>query len=210
MKFMFALVSGHFELQWKREYLTHLREFHKKTGNNKQSVKVGDWYSYTVINQECNGKWLLLKNRPITKLYPLEITAAKEETTEKPEHEPMNQLRKRRKRKDRNKLELRRRLRLDSSRWAPPPPPPPPTGWINGRACLSVTSLPFYYCLLFSDNFGTLNVNHAPMAETSKSMIEITPKKYVRVDKYCCFLCGSNLPDAKNKQFTCPAVIRYS
>ncbi len=37
------------------------------------------------------------------------------------------------------------------------------------------------------------------MAETSKSMIEITPKKYVRVDKYCCFLCGSNLPDAKKR-----------
>ena len=46
-----TLKLQHFELQWKREYLTHLREFHKKTGNNVQSVKVGDWYSYTVINQ---------------------------------------------------------------------------------------------------------------------------------------------------------------
>ncbi len=37
-----ALKLQHFESRWKREYLTHLREFHKKTVNNEQSVKVGD------------------------------------------------------------------------------------------------------------------------------------------------------------------------
>ena len=37
-----ALRFKHFESCWKREYLTSLREFHKNTGNNDQSVRVGD------------------------------------------------------------------------------------------------------------------------------------------------------------------------
>ena len=32
----------HFQSRWKREYLTSLREVHKATGTNLQSVKVGD------------------------------------------------------------------------------------------------------------------------------------------------------------------------
>ena len=32
----------HFEKRWKREYLASLCEYHKTTGNNQQSIKVGD------------------------------------------------------------------------------------------------------------------------------------------------------------------------
>ena len=37
-----ALRLKHFESRWRKEYLTSLREFHKNTGKNKQSVRVGD------------------------------------------------------------------------------------------------------------------------------------------------------------------------
>ncbi len=108
-----ALKLQHFELRWKREYLTHLREFHKKTGNNEQSVKVGDvvlvhsdkprmQWKMAVIEKLIRGADGFVRavqirtsngktNRPITKLYPLEITASTEETTEKPEHEPIEE-----------------------------------------------------------------------------------------------------------------------
>jgi len=32
----------HFATRWKREYLTSLREYHQKSGNNRQDIKVGD------------------------------------------------------------------------------------------------------------------------------------------------------------------------
>jgi hypothetical protein len=37
------------------------------------------------------------------------------------------------------------------------------------------------------------------MAEGSMSKLNITPEKYVRENKYFCFLCGINLPDAKRR-----------
>ena len=37
------------------------------------------------------------------------------------------------------------------------------------------------------------------MAEASKSKLQITPKKYITENKYCCFLCGTHLPDAKRR-----------
>ena len=37
-----ALRLKHFESRWRKEYLTSLREFHKNTGKNEQSVRVGD------------------------------------------------------------------------------------------------------------------------------------------------------------------------
>ena len=37
-----AIIVKHFWSRWRHEYLTALRETHRKTGNNVQQVKVGD------------------------------------------------------------------------------------------------------------------------------------------------------------------------
>ena len=89
---------------WRQEYLTSLREFHKTTENNVQKVKVGDIvlvhddtprvnWKLAVIQQVIKGKDGLIRaanirtasgitNRPITKLYPLEINASSMNTTD--------------------------------------------------------------------------------------------------------------------------------
>ena len=65
---------------------------------------------------------------------------------------------------------------------------------------MSVTSLCFLYLITIHDYEATiltiLNVNKQDcksMAEASKPKLQITPKKY------CCFLCGTHLPDAKRR-----------
>ena len=37
-----ALLLQHFRNRWKTKYLTSLREFHKTTGDNKQTINIGD------------------------------------------------------------------------------------------------------------------------------------------------------------------------
>ncbi|VDI77079.1 Hypothetical predicted protein [Mytilus galloprovincialis] len=84
---------------WKHEYLTSLREFHRVSGNNNQSVKLGDvvqiyddnsprtTWKLGVIEELTYGNDNLVRsatvrtsnsklNRPIVKLYPLEICAS--------------------------------------------------------------------------------------------------------------------------------------
>ena len=84
-----------FWTRWRNEYLTSLREHHTISGNNKQTVTVGDVVQ--VHDETPRSKWKLAKieelivgndgftraakirtangvtNRPITKLYPLEV-----------------------------------------------------------------------------------------------------------------------------------------
>ena len=91
-------ILNHFESRWKREYLTSLREFHKACGHNKQLVKKGD--IVLIHDDKPRLKWklaiiedLLMGNdgfvraanvrignyvtsRPISKLYPLEVSSA--------------------------------------------------------------------------------------------------------------------------------------
>ena len=37
-----GVLLQHFQSRWKKEYLTALREFHRTTGTNEQTVNIGD------------------------------------------------------------------------------------------------------------------------------------------------------------------------
>ncbi|XP_060570474.1 uncharacterized protein LOC132728821 [Ruditapes philippinarum] len=88
-------IISHFRDRWRHEYLTSLRQYHKTTGNNSQTIKVGDvviihdetpksQWKLGTIEQLITGKDGLTRaamvrtsnghttSRPIVKLYPLE------------------------------------------------------------------------------------------------------------------------------------------
>ena len=91
-----AHLLEHFRSRWRQEYLTSLREFHKASGNNMQRVKAGDvvlihddgprvYWKLAVIEKLSKGGDGLIRsaevrtsngktNRPIARLYPLEVT----------------------------------------------------------------------------------------------------------------------------------------
>ena len=108
-----ALILQHFENRWKREYLTALRETHRVTGNNHQEVKAGDvvlihddtprvnWRMAVIesVNKGADGMIRSANvrtstgrtNRPIARLYPLELTEAtvtRTPTDDQPEESP--------------------------------------------------------------------------------------------------------------------------
>ena len=86
-----------FQLRWRREYLTALREFHRTTGSNNQRIKIGEvvlihddgpriHWRLGVVESLITGNDGLVKaanvrtsthttSRPITRLYPLEVSA---------------------------------------------------------------------------------------------------------------------------------------
>ena len=90
-----AQIFEHFQNRRRQEYLTSLREYHKTTGRNDQSIKTGD---VVLIHDDVpRTKWKMAfvergndgyvqaatirynggrTNRPISKLYPLEVSSA--------------------------------------------------------------------------------------------------------------------------------------
>ena len=90
-----AEVLQHFQHRWRREYLTSLQELHRTTGKNEQCIKVGDVvlvhdnipiarWKMAVVERLMQGKDRYIRaaniryngertNRPIAKLYPLEL-----------------------------------------------------------------------------------------------------------------------------------------
>lgn len=86
----------HFRQRWRREYLTELRQYYQAKGDNNQTISVGDVvqvyddhprvrWKLAVIERLIPGNDGLVRsavirtkdgvtNRPIVKLYPLEVT----------------------------------------------------------------------------------------------------------------------------------------
>ena len=91
-----AQLISHFRERWRHEYLTSLRQYHQTTGNNDQTIKVGDVVQ--IYDESPRTKWKLgtieelitgndgltqaatlrtssglITSRPIVKLYPLKV-----------------------------------------------------------------------------------------------------------------------------------------
>ena len=97
-----VLTLKHFRSRWQHEYLTSLREFHKTSGNNRQKIKVREivlvhddtprmnWKLAVIeglinneLTQAANIRTATGKtNRPISRLYPMEVSSTTEQSTE--------------------------------------------------------------------------------------------------------------------------------
>jgi len=108
-----ALLFKHFWSRWQREYLTALRECHHSTGNNSQTIAVDDivlihddtpriHWRLAVVERLSKGADGYIRsadirtstgqtNRPIARLYPLEVTVAESSQPARQENAAANQ-----------------------------------------------------------------------------------------------------------------------
>ena len=97
-------IVSHFWKRWKNEYLTSLREFHRTFGNNNQNINVGDVVQIQEDSPRVNWKLAVIEelvhgndgmvrsvklrttngltNRPVSKLYPLEVSPPRSQDKE--------------------------------------------------------------------------------------------------------------------------------
>ena len=97
---LLATILQNFQKRWRHEYLTSLREVHKTTGSNHQTVRTGDvvlihddtprttWKMGVVEELITGGDGIVraitlrtatgLTNRPVTRLYPLELNVTRQ------------------------------------------------------------------------------------------------------------------------------------
>jgi len=54
-----AQIFEHFQIRWRQEYLTSLREYHKTTGKMINPSRQETWCSSMMIFPEQSGRWQL-------------------------------------------------------------------------------------------------------------------------------------------------------
>ena len=157
---LLALILQDFQKRWRQDYLTSLREFHRTSGTTRQTVKKGDvviihddstrmTWKMAVVTDLVTGRDGLVRaaalrtangtaNRPITKLYPLELNKTEILTdvgTE--EHCSTDSMDLSESTVNRPQRRSAQRTTVKMKEWArvlSAPPPPPPGGCCGDRA----------------------------------------------------------------------------
>ena len=138
-----VILLQHFYKRWRQEYLTSLREFHRTTGVNAQKIKVGDIVQVHDDKHRLNWKLAVVEglvqgldghvrvanirtktgktNRPIAKLYPLEITVQTEHLVPESRNDGQPQQESSRNNKRKAAIRARECIKNGQENFVPPP-----------------------------------------------------------------------------------------